>query len=81
MGKDFAREYATSVRAYYASADEILGLPLSRLCFEGSEEELGDTAVTQPGVFLTSLAVSAVLREHGIRPGVVAGHSLGEYPA
>ncbi|WP_319637646.1 ACP S-malonyltransferase [Streptomyces milbemycinicus] len=81
MGKDFAREYAESVRAYYASADEILGLPLSRLCFEGSEEELGDTAVTQPGVFLTSLAVSAVLREHGIRPGVVAGHSLGEYPA
>ncbi|CAL9406017.1 ACP S-malonyltransferase [Streptomyces sp. MD20-1-1] len=81
MGKDFSREYADSVRRYYTSADEILGLPLSRLCFEGSEEELRDTAVTQPGVFLTSLAVSAVLREHGVCPQVVAGHSLGEYSA
>lgn len=81
MGRDFVEEYAESMETYYAAADDILGFPLSRLCFTGTEEELRDTAVTQPGVFLTSLVASAVLRDLGVRPEVVAGHSLGEYTA
>lgn len=81
MGKDFAEEHADRVEKYYTVADEILGFPLSRVCFTGGEEELRDTSITQPGVFLTSLVASAVLRDLGVRPAVVAGHSLGEYTA
>ncbi|MFF7476918.1 ACP S-malonyltransferase [Streptomyces sp. NPDC008092] len=81
MGKDFAEEYAERVEKYYVMADRIVGFPLSRLCFTGGAEELRDTSVTQPGVFLTSLVASAVLQDLGVRPDVVAGHSLGEYTA
>ncbi|MFF4567457.1 ACP S-malonyltransferase [Streptomyces sp. NPDC001435] len=66
---------------YYRTADEILGLPLSRLCWEGPQEALRDTSVTQPAVFLTSIATLDVLRGQGLEPDLVAGHSLGEYTA
>ncbi|MFF2848478.1 ACP S-malonyltransferase [Streptomyces sp. NPDC058001] len=70
-----------SARRLFAEADEILGLPLSRICVTGSAEELGRTEITQPAIATTSLATWDVLRAAGYRPAVTAGHSLGEYPA
>ncbi|MEU3465589.1 ACP S-malonyltransferase [Streptomyces sp. NPDC006733] len=81
MGLHLLQERPDLHELYYHPADEILGIPLSRMCWEGPEEALRDTAVTQPAVFLTSLATLEVLRGHGIRPDTVAGHSLGEYTA
>jgi [acyl-carrier-protein] S-malonyltransferase len=81
MGLDLLRLRPGLARTYYGPADEILGFPLSRLCREGPAEALRDTAVTQPAVFLTSLAALDVLRSRGVAPDVVAGHSLGEYAA
>jgi [acyl-carrier-protein] S-malonyltransferase len=70
-----------SARRLFAQADEILGLPLSRICVTGSAEELGRTEITQPAIAATSLAVWNLLRAADYQPAVVAGHSLGEYPA
>ncbi|MFF3920395.1 ACP S-malonyltransferase [Streptomyces sp. NPDC001852] len=81
MGRDLLVTRPDLVDSYYRPADEILGFPLSRLCWEGPAEALRDTAVTQPAVFLTSLAALDVLRARGVTPDVVAGHSLGEYAA
>lgn len=81
MGLDLVREHPDLLDTYYRTADEILGFPLSRLCWEGPKEALRDTAVTQPAIFLTSVVTSEVLRRHEIVPDAVAGHSLGEYPA
>jgi [acyl-carrier-protein] S-malonyltransferase len=81
MGLDLAEEHPALIDTYYRAADEILGLPLSRLCWEGPAESLRDTSITQPAVFLTSLCTWAVLRDHGLAPDAVAGHSLGEYTA
>ena len=81
MGKDVALARPDLARSYYEAADDILGLPLSRICFEGDAEQLRDTAVTQPAIFLTSLVFTRLLGEHGIAADVVAGHSLGEYAA
>lgn len=81
MGLDLAEEHPALIDTYYRAADEILGLPLSRLCWEGPAESLRDTSITQPAIFLTSLCTWDVLRERGLAPGAVAGHSLGEYTA
>jgi len=81
MGLDLAEAYPDLVDTYYRPADDLLGLPLSRLCWEGPADELRDTSVTQPAIFLTSLAVLDVLRRRGLEPDAVAGHSLGEYSA
>ncbi|MEV0276752.1 ACP S-malonyltransferase [Streptomyces sp. NPDC050610] len=70
-----------SARRLLAQADEILGLPLSRICVTGSAGELGRTEITQPAIATTSLIVWELLRAAGYRPAVAAGHSLGEYPA
>jgi [acyl-carrier-protein] S-malonyltransferase len=70
-----------SARRLFAQADEILGLPLSRICVTGSAEELGRTEITQPAIATTSLAVWDLLRAADYRPAATAGHSLGEYPA
>ncbi|MGW1000934.1 ACP S-malonyltransferase [Streptomyces sp. NPDC002520] len=70
-----------SARRLFAQADEILGLPLSRICVSGSAEELGRTEITQPAIATTSLAVWDLLQAAGYRPAATAGHSLGEYPA
>ena len=72
-----------AARAVFAEADEALGLPLSRLCWEGPEEELNDTAITQPALLTHSVAVLRALqaRSTASHPAVVAGHSLGEYSA
>ena len=81
MGEGLVRRWPAVVRSYYRHADELLGIPLSRLCWEGPAEDLRRMAVTQPAVVLTSMAALAVLREHGMVPDVVAGHSLGEFSA
>ena len=80
MGREIAEKYP-SARAVFAEADEVLKFPLSRLCFEGPEEELKLTQNTQPAILTTSVAMLRVLREKGIQPDFVAGHSLGEYSA
>jgi len=80
MGKSFADNYAKA-RAVFMEADEILGYKLSRIIFEGDENELKKTEITQPAVLTTSMAILSVLSEEGITPEAVAGLSLGEYSA
>ncbi len=80
MGRDLY-DNQLSARAVFDEADAALGFPLSRLCFEGPEDQLRLTAFTQPAIVTVSVAVDRVLRERGIAPSVVAGHSLGEYAA
>jgi [acyl-carrier-protein] S-malonyltransferase len=72
-----------AARALFDEADARLGFPLSRLCFDGPEEALTDTAVQQPALFTTSLAAWAVLTERGeaANAAYLAGHSLGEFSA
>lgn len=84
MGKDLYEQFP-SARALYDRADEILGFRLSRLCFEGPEDELQQTRNAQPAIAVTSLALLKVATEVTPRllekPAFVAGHSLGEYSA
>jgi [acyl-carrier-protein] S-malonyltransferase len=80
MGKELAEQFPAA-RAVFDQADQALGFPLSKLCFEGPEEELKLTANTQPAILATSVAAYRVLEEQGIAPDYVAGHSLGEYSA
>jgi [acyl-carrier-protein] S-malonyltransferase len=80
MGRDLAENFAAA-RQVFDTADAALGFSLSKLCFEGPAEELQLTANTQPAILTVSAAAAAVLREKGVRPDYVAGHSLGEYSA
>jgi [acyl-carrier-protein] S-malonyltransferase len=68
-------------RAVFEAVDAALGEKLSTLCFEGPDEALKLTANTQPAILTVSAAAAAVLAARGIRPDLVAGHSLGEYSA
>ena len=80
MGRELAERYPAA-RAVFDQADEALGFSLSQLCFEGPADALKLTENTQPAILTASIATFEVLRERGIRPGYVAGHSLGEYSA
>ncbi|MBV9407120.1 MAG: ACP S-malonyltransferase [Acidobacteriaceae bacterium] len=80
MGKLLATEFAEARRVFEES-DEALGFSLSKLCFEGPEEELKKTENTQPAILAVSIAAFRVLRAQGYQPDLVAGHSLGEYSA
>ena len=80
MGRDLCAAYACS-RDAFREADEVLGLPLGRTCFEGPESELQLTAMAQPAILTASVAAWRALSEEGVRPQAVAGHSLGEYSA
>jgi [acyl-carrier-protein] S-malonyltransferase len=80
MGKELAEKYP-SARAIFDEADKALGFSISQMCFAGSEEDLKQTANTQPAILTCSVAVHRVLAEKGIAPDFVAGHSLGEYSA
>jgi [acyl-carrier-protein] S-malonyltransferase len=80
MGKALADAFPAA-RAVFEEADRALGLVLSKLCFEGPEDELKLTANTQPAILTISVAAYHVLEEKGVRPDFVAGHSLGEYSA
>jgi len=80
MGKDLAQKYRIA-RQTFEEADEALGYKLSQLCFEGPEEQLRLTEVTQPAILTASIAALRVLEGRMPRPAYVAGHSLGEYSA
>jgi [acyl-carrier-protein] S-malonyltransferase len=81
MGKQICETYG-EVRAFFERADDVLGYPLSSLCFDGPEDELRQTYNTQPAILLVSYAIWHVLKsETGLAPYRVAGHSLGEYTA
>jgi len=80
MGKDLAAAFPAA-RRVFDEVDAALGEKLSTLCFEGPEEQLKLTANTQPSILTVSAAAAAVLAEKGVRPDLVAGHSLGEYSA
>ncbi|HMK24346.1 MAG TPA: ACP S-malonyltransferase, partial [Terriglobales bacterium] len=80
MGKELAERYPIA-RQTFEEADDALGYKLSHLCFEGPEEKLRLTEITQPAILTTSVAAWRVLNEKGMKPAYVAGHSLGEYSA
>ena len=76
MGKDLADHYPVA-RSVFEEADAALGFSISKICFEGSDDELKQTAYTQPAILTVSVAAYRALAEHGITPDFVAGHSLG----
>ena len=80
MGKALADAY-TVCRETFEEADAALGEPLSRLVFDGPDEQLTLTENTQPAILAVSIAAYRLLTSRGIRPAFVAGHSLGEYSA
>jgi [acyl-carrier-protein] S-malonyltransferase len=80
MGRALAERFEVAWRAF-EEADETLGYRLSSICFEGPVERLTATDVCQPALVATSVAAWRVAHEAGLRPGVVLGHSLGEYSA
>lgn len=80
MGKELADKYSIA-RDTFAEADRALGYQLSGLCFEGPEDKLRLTEITQPAILTVSVAAQRVLSEKGVQPAYVAGHSLGEYSA
>ena len=80
MGKELAEKYDIARRTF-EEADEALGYKLSQLCFEGPEDQLRLTEITQPAILTASVAAFRVLKEKNIHFAFVAGHSLGEYSA
>lgn len=80
MGKDFYEKSAIAQKLF-AEADEALGYSIKDMCFEGPEEDLKLTANTQPAILTMSVIAYEMLKEQGIEPDVVGGHSLGEYSA
>ena len=80
MGYDIAQAVPQALEIFERSS-RASGLDLERLCFHGDQEELVDTAIQQPALVATSLAVLAAIRERGIEPDYVVGHSVGEFAA
>lgn len=80
MGKELAEQYPVA-RQTFAEADDALGYKLSQICFQGPEEQLRLTEVTQPAILTASVAALRILETQIPRPRFVAGHSLGEYSA
>jgi len=80
MGKDLADRYPVA-RQIFEEADEALGYKLSHVCYEGPEDQLRLTEITQPAILTVSVALFRVLQTQMPKPSFVAGHSLGEYSA
>src|SRR5947199_4363579 len=80
MGKDLFDKYPLARRTF-EEADDALGYKLSQICFEGPEEQLRLTEITQPAILTASIAAYRVVVDKGLKPSFVAGHSLGEYSA
>ncbi len=80
MGKELAEKYRVA-RHTFEEADDALGYKLSSLCFEGAEDKLRLTEITQPAILTVSIAALRVLETRMPKPSYVAGHSLGEYSA
>ena len=80
MGKELAQEFPVAKKTFY-KANDILGMDLSSLIFNGNTAVLEKTEITQPAILATSVAILNVLSTYGIKPRAVAGLSLGEYSA
>ena len=78
MGRDLAENFPES-RGVFDEADAALGFAISKLCFEGSEDDLKLTENTQPAILTVSMAAYRAMEKRGITPDFVGGHSLGEY--
>ncbi len=78
MGKDLYENNAQA-RAMFDKANEILGFEITKVMFEGTDEELKQTDVTQPAIFLHSVILASTIED--FKPDMVAGHSLGEFSA
>jgi [acyl-carrier-protein] S-malonyltransferase len=81
MGRELSENFKTAAQSF-EEADDALGFAISRLCYEGPEDQLKLTANTQPAILAASVAALRVLREESpVTPAFLAGHSLGEYSA
>lgn len=84
MGRDIAKASARAAKLF-EEANEIVGFDLAKICFEGPEEALNTTTISQPAIFVTSACLLEALKENpatsGLKPDVTAGLSLGEYTA
>ena len=80
MGRDLY-DANPKVKELYQRANDIMGLDLAKICFEGPEEKLKQTEITQPAIFVHSMAVYELIKDEFPAPAAVAGHSLGEYSA
>lgn len=80
MGKEIYNNFNEAKETFGEASDE-LRYDIARLCFEGPEKELQKTSRTQPSILTVSIAINRVLLSKGVKPSVVAGHSLGEYSA
>lgn len=80
MGRDLARDFEVARRTF-EEADDALGFAISKICFDGPEDDLKLTKHTQPAILANSIAVFRALTDKGLRFDVVAGHSLGEWTA
>jgi [acyl-carrier-protein] S-malonyltransferase len=80
MGKEIHENFAEA-RDIFSEASEVIGYDVAKLCFEDPEKELNKTFRTQPAILTVSIAINMVLLSKGVKPSVVAGHSLGEYSA
>ena len=80
MGEAFYKEYQEA-KDLFAEAEEVLGLPLRKYCFEGPAAELTATRIAQPAIVTVSFIIFNLLQKQGVTPSFVAGHSLGEYTA
>jgi len=78
MGEDLY-ETNSNARALFDKANEVLGFEITKVMFEGSDEELKQTNVTQPAIFLHSVILASTIAD--FQPDMVAGHSLGEFSA
>ena len=80
MGSDFFNQFE-SAKTFFNAAESILGFPLSNYCFEGPKDTLTLTTHAQPALFVVSACILECLKEKGISPNIVSGHSLGEITA
>ena len=80
MGRDLYENYPVA-KELFDKANEVLGFDIAQVMFEGSEEELRQTKITQPAIFLHSVITAQVKMDATARPEAVAGHSLGEFSA
>jgi [acyl-carrier-protein] S-malonyltransferase len=80
MGKDLNGRLVKA-KEVFQQANEIMGMDLAAICFEGPEEKLKQTNITQPAIFVHSMAVHSILEKNKFEADAVAGHSLGEYSA
>jgi [acyl-carrier-protein] S-malonyltransferase len=80
MGKDLYNKYQ-AVKNIYKKANDIMEMDLAQICFEGPEEDLKQTQITQPAIFVHSMAVYGLIKNKLAPAAAVAGHSLGEYSA